>query len=136
MRSPPFVPTALEKVIAVGAELEKIGPVTPTSLHEALGGRGARATAFPTWETGWSQAGYTRCVHRSSWTAASLRREPTHYGVYLRSHRIEIIFRRGPLLFQPDLLLMQRRASGRGGRLEAHVSLWRGRSPPQSVTKE
>jgi hypothetical protein len=75
MRSPPFVPTALEKVIAVGAELEKIGPVTPTSLHEALGGRGARATAFPTWETGWSQAGYTRCVHRSSWTAASLRRE-------------------------------------------------------------
>jgi hypothetical protein len=41
---------SVEKVIAVGAELEKTGSVTPKALHEALGGRGARATAFSTWE--------------------------------------------------------------------------------------
>jgi hypothetical protein len=42
---------SVETVIAVGAELEKTGPVTPKALHEALGGRGTRATPFATWET-------------------------------------------------------------------------------------
>jgi hypothetical protein len=38
------------QVIAMGVELEKSGPVTAKLLHEALGGRGDRYTAFGTWQ--------------------------------------------------------------------------------------
>jgi regulator of replication initiation timing len=38
------------QVIATGIELEKSGPVTAKLLHEALGGRGDRYTAFATWQ--------------------------------------------------------------------------------------
>jgi hypothetical protein len=38
------------QVIATGIELEKTGPVTAKMLHEALGGRGDRYTAFGTWQ--------------------------------------------------------------------------------------
>jgi hypothetical protein len=38
------------QVIATGIELEKTGPVTAKMLHDALGGRGDRYTAFGTWQ--------------------------------------------------------------------------------------
>lgn len=37
------------EVIAKGLHLELSGPVTAASLHQALGGRGSRSTAFSTW---------------------------------------------------------------------------------------
>lgn len=37
------------EVIARGLALEATGSVSPTSLHQALGGRGDRNTAFATW---------------------------------------------------------------------------------------